>query len=116
MTSESKEFLGELRLGRWLTTRRQVVAIGLSIALAMLFLLGGISPGLSGAQVILPGLIAGLTIGLTLLSVLELLAGSGDSGGTYTLIQQITNNQQHFQTHLNDIHNKYTDNKPVQPT
>ncbi len=82
------EFLGELRLGRYLATTGQVAAVGLSLVTALLFLLAGPLIGLAGRDVALASLLAAIVLGLTLLSVLELLGGSGDEGGTYVLTQQ----------------------------
>jgi amino acid transporter len=43
---------------------------------------------LIGPQAALAGVLAGIVLGLTLLSVRELLGGSGERGGTYILIQE----------------------------
>jgi uncharacterized hydrophobic protein (TIGR00271 family) len=86
--ASDSDFLGELRLGRYLTTTGQVAAAGLSLVTALLFLLGSPLIGLVGPAAALASLLAGIVLGLTLLSVLELLGGSGDEGGTYVLTQQ----------------------------
>ncbi len=82
------EFLGELRLGRYLASTAQVAAAGLSLVTALLFLLAGPLISLVGPAAALASLLAGFVLTLTLLSVLELLGGSGDEGGTYVLVQQ----------------------------
>jgi len=88
MSAHTDEFLGELRLGRRLTTVGQVAAGGLAIAAGLLFLLSGPAMTLIGPQAALAGVLAGIVLGLTLLSVRELLGGSGERGGTYILIQE----------------------------
>lgn len=88
MSVHTDEFLGELRLGRRLTTVGQVAAGGLAIAAGLLFLLSGPAMTLIGPQAALAGVLAGIVLGLTLLSVRELLGGSGERGGTYILIQE----------------------------
>ena len=88
MSAHTDEFLGELRLGRRLTTVGQVAAGGLAIAAGPLFLLSGPAMTVIGPQAALAGVLAGIVLGLTLLSVRELLGGSGERGGTYILIQE----------------------------
>jgi len=88
MTTSSNEFLGELRLGRRLATRGQVAAGGLAILAGLLFLLAGPALALVGLWAALAGVLAGIVLGLTLLSVVELLGGSGERGGTYVLIHE----------------------------
>jgi uncharacterized hydrophobic protein (TIGR00271 family) len=88
MTIEDNGFLGELRLGRRLTTTARVAVRGLAVILGLLFLVpsrifeqvGVISAGAS--------LLAVGIVGLTLLSVFELLGGSSERAGTYTLIHE----------------------------
>jgi amino acid transporter len=88
MTIDDAGFLGELRLGRRLTTTARVAARGLAVVLGLLFLVPGrifeqvgvISTGAS--------LLAMVIVGLTLLSVFELLGGSSEQAGTYTLIHE----------------------------
>ncbi|MFQ6015684.1 MAG: amino acid permease [Anaerolineae bacterium] len=88
MTANTDEFLGELRLGRQLTTTGQVAAGGLALMAALLFLLAGPIMPLVGPRAALASMLAAIVLGLTLLNVLELLAGSGRRGGTYVLIQE----------------------------
>lgn len=88
MTASTEEFLGELRLGRQLTTPRQVAAGGLTILVGLPFLLAGRIETLAGARAALASALAGIVLGLTLLSVLELLGGNGERGGTHILIHE----------------------------
>ena len=88
MSEHRDEFLGELRIGRQLTTRRQVAAVGLTVAAGLLFLLCGPATVLIGSQAAVAGVLAAIVLGLTLLNVVELLGGSGERGGTYMLIQE----------------------------
>lgn len=88
MTASTDEFLGELRLGRRLVTRGQVAAGGLAIVAGLLFLVAGPAISLVGPRAALTSVLAGLLLGLTLLSGVELLGGSGERGGTYVLIRE----------------------------
>ncbi|MBS1251388.1 MAG: putative amino acid permease YhdG [Anaerolineales bacterium] len=88
MTTRREEFLGELRLGRQLTTTSQVAATGLTILLGLLFVLVGRTTNLVGPWSALASVLAGVVFALTLLNVLELLGGSGERGGTYVLIHE----------------------------
>jgi uncharacterized hydrophobic protein (TIGR00271 family) len=88
MTASTDEFLGELRVGRQLATRGQVAAGGLIVLMGLLFLLAGPTMTLVGPWTALAGVLAGIVLGLTLLSALEMLGGSGERGGTYVLIQE----------------------------
>jgi uncharacterized hydrophobic protein (TIGR00271 family) len=88
MSTHADEFVGELRLGWRLTGRGQVAAIGLGIAVGLFFLLAGPAMALAGAWSAVGSLLAGVLMGLTCLSVWELLGGSSERGGTYTLIHE----------------------------
>lgn len=88
MTVRTEEFLGELRLGRQLTSSGQVAAGGAAILGGLLFVLVGRVTSLTGAWAGLAGLVAGIALGLNLLNLLELLGGSGERGGTYVLIHE----------------------------
>ncbi len=87
-TSLEQPFLGELRLSRRLNSLRQITATGLVISLGLVFLLPGIlhlEVGIeSGAAIVLSAVV----LGLTLLSVIELLAGSSERGGTFVLVHE----------------------------
>jgi len=87
-SDQSGEFLGEIRLGRSLTTTGQVIARGLAILVGGLFLLPSQGLPLVGPWFPLAVVLASAALGLTLLSVLELMGGSGEHGGTYVLIQE----------------------------
>ncbi|MFQ5593555.1 MAG: DUF389 domain-containing protein [Anaerolineae bacterium] len=88
MTAPTDEFLGELRLGRRLATRGQVAAGGLAILTGLIFLVADPAVSLVGPRAALASVLAGVVLGLTLLSVVELLGGSGERGGTYVLIHE----------------------------
>jgi uncharacterized hydrophobic protein (TIGR00271 family) len=87
-SGRGEEFLGQLRVGRSLTTMGHVLAVGLALLVGLLFLEVGQTMPLAGPWSALAGVLAGLVLGLTLLSVLELMGGSGERGGTYVLIQE----------------------------
>lgn len=81
-------FLGELRLSRRLGSLRQVVAAGLVISLGLTFLLPGTFRQELGIDSSAPILLAAFVLGLTILNVIELLAGSSERGGTYVLVHE----------------------------
>jgi uncharacterized hydrophobic protein (TIGR00271 family) len=87
VNDSKEEFLGELRLGRKLTTAGQTAAGGVAILLGLLFLVTQPLLTLSNALAPLAGLLAIILIGMTLASVIELLGGSSERGGTYTLVE-----------------------------
>lgn len=89
MTKLHEEFLGELRLGRQLTTVSQIAARGAVILTGLLILLTDQTLALLGKIAPLAGLLVVVVIGLTLLSVIELFGGSRERGGTYILVQEI---------------------------
>jgi uncharacterized hydrophobic protein (TIGR00271 family) len=86
--SSKEEFLGELRLGRKLTTAGQTAEGGIAIMLGLLFLLSNQVLGLSNTLAPLVSLLSSLVFGITLASVVELLGGSGERGGTYALVEE----------------------------
>lgn len=88
MKNNTEEFLGELRLGRKLTSASQTAAGGLVIWIGLLFLLATPIISLASARAPLTGLFMAVVLGLTLVNVIELLGGSGDRGGTYTLVHE----------------------------
>lgn len=89
MTQLHDEFLGELRLGRQLTTVSQIAARGAMILTGLIILLTDQTLALLGKIAPLAGLLAAVVIGLTLLSVVELFGGSRERGGTYILVHEI---------------------------
>lgn len=89
MTKLHEEFLGELRLGRQLATVSQIAARGAVILIGALILLTDQTLALLGRIAPWAGFLAALIIGLTLLSINELFAGSRERGGTYSLVHEI---------------------------
>jgi uncharacterized hydrophobic protein (TIGR00271 family) len=88
MTENPEDFLGELRLSRQLRTTWQVVVVGLAMVLGVVLLIPARIVNLSGWLSTTPALLAVLTLGLTLLNILELLGGSNERGGTSTLVHE----------------------------
>ena len=88
MNDVTKDFLGELRLGKQLSTTGQVAARGLVVVLGLMFLVPDRVLDLVGPVATVATLLASVLLGLTLLSILELLGGSSERGGTYTLIHE----------------------------
>jgi uncharacterized hydrophobic protein (TIGR00271 family) len=88
MEPEQEDFLGELRLGRDLTSLGKVAARGVILVLGLALLtapraLHLVGPAAAGAAFVAAGLLA-----MTILNILELLAGSSERGGSYTLIHE----------------------------
>jgi APA family basic amino acid/polyamine antiporter len=83
-----EEFLGDLRLGRRLSTAAQVGAGGMLAILALIILIGGPSVIMVGPPGALAALLAGVSVGLTLMNVIELLGGSGEHGGLFHLVHE----------------------------
>lgn len=91
MKKDIDNFLGEIRLAKKISTGGQAATSGLAIIAGLMFLLGSNSSiQLENSQAIFAALLACFILGLTLINVLELIAGSGDLGGTYGLIQETT--------------------------
>lgn len=88
MAIEQDDFLGEIRLGRQLSTVWQVAAGGLVITFSLAFLIPGRGAALVGVISPIATLLMLLTVVFTILNILELRAGSSDHGGTYTLIHE----------------------------
>jgi uncharacterized hydrophobic protein (TIGR00271 family) len=83
------DFLGELRLGRQLTTVAQVAIGGLTLLLGLAYLLAGPLTGLLGGWRALVALVVMLIVqGATLADLIELLGGSGERTGIYGLIEE----------------------------
>ena len=89
MNNTQEEFLGELRLGRKLTNLGQTAAGGLVIFLGLLFLLADPVLALVGPRAALAGFLVIVVLISTAVSVIELLGGSGERGGTYVLVHEI---------------------------
>jgi uncharacterized hydrophobic protein (TIGR00271 family) len=81
-------FLGDLRLSRRLISLRQVAATGLVIILGLTFLLPGYFQHEVGQPSSAAIILAALVLGLTLLNIIELLAGSSERGGSYVLVHE----------------------------
>jgi APA family basic amino acid/polyamine antiporter len=88
LTDIKQEFLGELRIGRQVSGRFQILALGLSVALGLVFLLGAAGVDLLGHLVIVGPLLGILAVGLSLVNAFELLAGSAERSGSYGLAQE----------------------------
>jgi len=89
MNRSGEDFLGELRLGRKLKTVPQAASAGILITLGLVILLADpLLKGLGTKAPFVP-LLALLLFTLNLLNVLEMLAGSGDRGGAYTLVYEV---------------------------
>jgi len=88
MADIPEDFLGEIRLSRQLRSTWQVTVVGLAIVLGIVLLVPARIVNLSGWLSTTPALLAVLILGLTLLNVLELLAGSNERGGTSTLVHE----------------------------
>jgi uncharacterized hydrophobic protein (TIGR00271 family) len=84
----NEDFVGVLRLGRWLRTSRQIIAPWLALVLGLTLLI--IEFFMPAATQRLPGveLLVAVVLGFSLLSILELLGGSSELGGTYLLTQE----------------------------
>lgn len=89
MPPEKEKFLGELRLGRQMTSASQVAAVGLAILIGLLILEAGQLLATLGAAAPFSVVLIFLAFGLTLLSVVELLGGSGERGGSYVLVHEV---------------------------
>lgn len=88
MSDDSSLFLGELRLSRQLQSLGQVSSIGAIVALGLALVVPGHVLAQTGIRSALPTLTAMLILLLTTLNITELLGGSGERGGTHTLVQE----------------------------
>jgi uncharacterized hydrophobic protein (TIGR00271 family) len=88
MSEDTELFLGELRLSRQLQTLGQVASVGIAVALGLSLVLPGHVLAQTGIRSALPTLIAVLVLLLTMLNITELLGGSGERGGTHTLVHE----------------------------
>lgn len=82
------EFLGKVRVGRLVTSVPRAVAAGITIVPGLFFLLAGRAVGLIGLNSLSALLIVSILLGLTLLSIFELLGGSSARGGTSSLVYE----------------------------
>lgn len=88
MKRESASFLGDLRLSRQLHSVGQVAAVGLIISMGLAFLIPGRVLTARAPASMTPIIIAAILLTLTLLNVLELLGGSNERGGSYSLVHE----------------------------
>ncbi len=89
MTQEGEQFVGELRLGRQLSGLWPVTVAGLAALAGVSYLLAGRFQTSSPKLVFIVPLLGAGVVALTLLNLLELLAGSGEGGGSYGLAQEV---------------------------
>ena len=87
-TGLEQPFLGDLRLSRRLISLRQVTAAGLVIILGLAFMLPGYFQRELGITSSAAIILAAVILGLTLLNIIELLAGSSERGGSYVLVHE----------------------------
>jgi uncharacterized hydrophobic protein (TIGR00271 family) len=88
MESEQEDFLGEIRLGHGLAHLGQVVARGAIVVLGLVELATPHALRLTGQVAAGAALLAAGLLALTILNIIELLAGSSERGGTYTLVHE----------------------------
>jgi hypothetical protein len=88
LNETKQDFLGELRIGRQVSGRFQILALGFSVALGLLFLLGADGVDVLRRLAIVGPLLGILVVGLSLVNVFELLAGSAERSGSYGLAQE----------------------------
>ncbi|MGA9191490.1 MAG: hypothetical protein WBZ24_07150, partial [Anaerolineales bacterium] len=88
MDETQQDFLGELRIGRQLSGRFQILAIGLTVALGLVYLLGARGVDVLDHMVIVAPLLGIFVVILSLINVFELLAGSAERSGSYGLAQE----------------------------
>ncbi len=87
MIPENDKFLGELRLGRQITSTGQVIAMGTAVIAGLIYILiTGPTADIGPTRAMVAVLLAALVFALTLASALELLGGSGERAGTYSLV------------------------------
>jgi uncharacterized hydrophobic protein (TIGR00271 family) len=88
LNDTQQDFLGELRIGRQASGRFQILAIPLAVALGLVYLLGAGGVDVLDQMVVVAPLLGVLVVGLTLVNVFELLAGSAERSGSYGLAQE----------------------------
>ena len=89
MPNSDEEFLGELRLGHQLVTPSQIAASGAIAIAGLILLLSNRAWILLGIYAPLAAIYISVVLGLTLATVVELLAGSSERGGTYHLVHEL---------------------------
>lgn len=89
VTENTNEFLGELRLGRRLSSWQQAAAGGMSVLAGLVLLLPIPLLHFGGPRAGIAILGASLVLLFSLVSVMELVGGAGQQGGTYTLVHEV---------------------------
>jgi uncharacterized hydrophobic protein (TIGR00271 family) len=88
MIEGEDEFLGELRVGRLITSIPRAAATGLVLTPGLVLLLAVRSVDLLGIKSTIATALMVVVLALTLLNILELLGGSSERGGTSTLVHE----------------------------
>lgn len=88
MIEREEEFLGELRVGRRITSIPRTAAMGLILTPGLILLLSIRSAAVLGVRSTIATIIMLVVLVLTLLNVFELLGGSSERGGTSSLVHE----------------------------
>jgi uncharacterized hydrophobic protein (TIGR00271 family) len=88
MIEREEEFLGELRVGRRITTVSRTAAMGLILTPGLILLLSVRSAALLGVWSTIATVLMLIVLALTLLNIVELLGGSSERGGTSSLVHE----------------------------
>jgi len=88
MIESEEEFLGELRVGRRITSIPRAAAMGLILTPGLILLLSVRSAVLLGVGATVATILMLVVLVLTLLNVFELLGGSSERGGTSSLVHE----------------------------
>ena len=88
MIEHEEEFLGELRLGRLITSIPRTASLGLILTPGLILLLSVRSAALLGVGAAIATILMLVVLVLTLLNVFELLGGSSERGGTSSLVHE----------------------------
>jgi uncharacterized hydrophobic protein (TIGR00271 family) len=88
MIEREEEFLGELRVGRLITSIPRAAATGLVLTPGLILLLAVRSVDLFGIKATIATALMVVVLSLTLLNIFELLGGSSERGGTSTLVHE----------------------------
>ncbi len=88
MSENPEDFLGQLRLSRYIRSSWQVAATGLAVIVGLALLVPARIVNETGWLNATPVLLGVVISGLTLLNIFELLGGSSERGGTSTLVHE----------------------------
>jgi uncharacterized hydrophobic protein (TIGR00271 family) len=88
MIEREEEFLGELRVGRRITSIPRTAAMGLILTPGLILLLSVRSAALLGVGATAATVLMLVVLLMTLLNVFELLGGSSERGGTSSLVHE----------------------------